>query len=153
MRRVSEQRRVRRSVPVIVLTLVALVGCSDGTVSLDGQLLVEGNKPQTVAREVFKVSLLPSAAPGDLPNSTTAEQQALSATVQPDGTFKLDHVTPGDYRVAVADFVSYPSGDRLASYFRNHPDAVHVTVGKGRPLIIDLERDWFQREPNLRRGP
>jgi len=124
--------------------LVCMSGCNgasgldvEGTISLDGDPLdLEG------ARRV-KVALLPREESGP---EATQEPLQLVAEVAEDGTFSLQNVRPGEYRVVVSDFTRFPFDDRLANYFREHPDALAVIVEEGKSLDIVVRKEWYQSQ-------
>jgi len=129
--------------PVALLAIVSLLlapaGCSDDRIKVTGVVRIDGKTPNIGPHELIRVSLVPQPQDGDGVDLA----KGGTATVQADGSFVLSHVTPGSYRVTVADFASYPSDDRLAAFFRENPDAIPVQVSADEPLEIEIQSDWL----------
>ena len=88
-------------------------------VSIPGRLRVDGQEPATIADfENIHVALVPTGA---------NEHMQLPRPMAPDGTFSLDGVPPGEYRL----MVNYPQPDFYVSEARlNSVDVLH------QPLLI-----------------
>jgi len=130
----------------IASLLLALAGCSDGGIEVTGAVQIDGKAPDFRPREVMKVSLIPE----QINEQAFDSDQIATTTVQRDGSFVLSPVMPGTYRVAVADFASYPSDDRLAAFFRGNPDTIRVQVPADEPLKIEIQSDWLSASQRRR---
>jgi hypothetical protein len=101
---------------------------------------------------VIKVSFVPRDPSSDASADAAAkrrERAGLTTTVDHDGSFRLPQVPPGSYQLRVSDFARYPSHDRLAEHFREHPGNIMVTVPAGaseHAVSVELKDRWYRAE-------
>ncbi len=129
---------------------LAIAGCGDSVTKVSGRVTIDGQQFAPVGGRTMKVFLSPLDAP---PGAKLSPEQkaALIATVNPDGEFDLPAVPPGRYAVAASDFERFPSVDRLAAHFREHPREIIWEIPGDEPSrTLALEKGWIQQPPRRR---
>lgn len=134
---------------VVLCFVTALVGCSEQVHDVVGKVTRDGQPIAMEAKQVLKVGLRSASLEAAASmNSTEREVVAtlFTASVNKDGTFRFSDVTPGTYHLLVSDFLSYPSKDQLAAYFRKTPQQFEVVVpsASNQELAIDIESRWYK---------
>jgi len=136
----------------LCLSAVFCSGCGDGGVAVTGQVTREGGPVEPQGGRVIKVSFVPRDPSSDASADAAAkrrERAGLTTTVNRDGSFRLPQVAPGSYQLRVSDFARYPSQDRLAEHFREHPGNIMVTVPAGaseHAVSVELKDRWYRAE-------
>lgn len=136
---------------LIVLSLfTSAIGCSDSGTSVSGRVKLDGKPIALESRQVVKVSLRPKVS--TKLSSMTAEARAeLIANVDQAGEFLIADVPAGTYWVTVSDFPQFPHGDRLASYFREQPESIEVSVSNSHQTIeVNLKKEWYSNQKGRR---
>jgi len=123
--------RFGRILLVLVLT-AALAGCSTRRpITVKGKVLNKG-APLAVARAGVQVTLVP------VDPQTSSSNRVGRA--EPDGSFTIEDVPPGKYRVAVEQFDPTPMVDKLGGAFSPAKTKIVREVDGKAPLDIDLSK-------------
>lgn len=127
---------------LVIVLLVSAAGCGDSGVDVNGQILIDGEPPQLADGRVLRVSLVTRQPSADAPSSTSRLLNR-SAETDAQGRFLIKNLPTGQYLASVADFEHFPFGDRLAQHFRDHPDALPLSIDGDEPVILDIESTWY----------
>lgn len=115
-----------------LLAGLALPGCGGPkNVTVTGSVL-RGGKPLPLSKTgVVQVTLMPDVGPDD-PYTT------YIGRCEPDGSFKIEEVPPGRYKIGIEHLDPSPQDDQLRGNFRaEHGKIIREIDGKA-PLVIDL---------------
>ena len=111
---------------------VALAGCAAKTVTVKGKVH-KGGTPLSVSKTgVVQVTLVPVDA------KTSPSNRVGRA--QPDGSFEIEQVPPGKYRVVVEQLDPNPMTDKLGGAFSALSTKIVRDVNGKTPLDVDLAK-------------
>ena len=117
---------------IVYAALGALAsGCGSGKVKVTGKVTNAGQPLATHTGHV-QVMLVPDVAPGT-PSTN------IPAIVNPDGSFAIDDVPPGKYKVAVEQ-QDTPMSDGLGGLFNDQNTKIVRDIDGKAPLNIDVSK-------------
>ena len=121
---------------ITLLLTVLLNGCGRSDVTMSGQIYLDQQPITIEAPRSVKLSFVPLVAEETM--------QPYLVTADSTGLYRLSEIPPGRYRVEVSDFEEFPYNNGLASYFRNNPKAITMTLPTEDPSI-HISSDWYAK--------
>jgi len=154
--------------PLIATTSVEVIGDDIGglalalqpTLRVSGRAVFQGAvQPATNAMTTVSIRLVPAGATansaGSLPLSARAEEMLvampvvsmpISGAIRPDGTFQIDGVMPGTYRLAVP---RDPAGWRSKAAMLGGKDVLDVSFQVGSGDVTDIELSFSDQRSQI----
>ena len=125
--------RAARLVWVLMLAL-GVTGCGGPkNVTVTGHIL-RGGKPLPLSKTgVVQITLMPDVGPDQ-------EYTTYVGRCEPDGSFKIEDVPPGRYRIGIEHLDPSPQDDQLRGAFRAENSKIVREIDGKAPLDIDLAK-------------
>jgi len=117
--------------PGLVL-LVSLAGCSTRPVTVKGKVLKNGAPLATSKTGVVQVTLVP------VDPKTSSSNKVGRA--RPDGSFEVEEVPVGKYRIGIELFDPTPRTDKLGGAFSPGTTKIIRDVDGKKPIEVDLDK-------------
>lgn len=117
-----------------LLMALGLAGCGGPkNVTVTGHILRSG-KPLPLSKTgVVQITLMPDVGPDQ-------EYTTYVGRCEPDGSFKIEDVPPGRYRIGIEHLDPSPQDDQLRGAFRAENSKIVREIDGKAPLQIDLAK-------------